>query len=105
MRDLLSLVDQGIDGILLRETQAELARVSRAIHILRRRLTHLGICLLAIIRSDPLFVPELIGPALRQTLSIMDDLKGKGKGKLAMDFAKGKGKSEEDLLRAQAFHT
>ena len=37
----------------------------------------------------------------------MDDLKGKGTGKLAMDFARGKGKgqSKDDLRRAQAFHT
>ena len=37
----------------------------------------------------------------------MDDVKGKGRGNLAMDFAtdQGKGKSEEDLRRAQASHT
>ena len=36
----------------------------------------------------------------------MDDLEGEGKGKLAMPVkSKDKGKTEEDLRRAQAFHT
>ena len=63
LRDVLSLVDQGVSGVLLGETQAELVRVSRAIFLLQRRLTYLSFCLLTV-RIDPLFVLELLDPEL-----------------------------------------
>ena len=69
LRELLRLVDQGIGDFLLREVQAELVGTSRRISDLRRRVTYLSLCSLGI-RSDPLFIPQLLpepGPFLRRS--------------------------------------
>ena len=67
LRELLRLVDQGIGDFLLQEVQAELVRTSRRISDLRRRVTYLSLCSLGI-RSDPLFIPQLLPePLLRRS--------------------------------------
>ena len=67
LRELLRLVDQGIGDFLLREVQAELVGTSRGIFDLRRRVTYLSLCSLGI-RSDPLFIPQLLPePLLRRS--------------------------------------
>ena len=67
LRELLRLVDQGIGDFLLREVQAELVQISRRISDLRRRVTYLSLCSLGI-RSDPLFIPQLLPePLLRRS--------------------------------------
>ena len=67
LRELLRLVDQGIGDFLLREVQAELVQTSRRISDLRRRVTYLSLCSLGI-KSDPLFIPQLLPePLLRRS--------------------------------------
>ena len=67
LRELLRLVDQGVDEFLLREVQAELVRTSRNISDLRRRVTYLSICLLGLgVRSEPLIVPQILSEPLRR---------------------------------------
>ena len=65
LRELLRLVDQGVGDFLLREVQPELVRTSRNIPDLRRRVTCLSICSLGV-RSEPLFVPQILSEPLRR---------------------------------------
>ena len=65
LRELLRLVDQGVGDFLLREVQAEPVRTSRNISDSRRRVTYLSICSLCV-RSEPLFIPQLLSEPLRR---------------------------------------
>ena len=65
LRELLRLVDQGVGDVLPGEVQAELVGTSRNIPDLRRRVTYLSICSLGV-RSEPLFVPQIVSEPLRR---------------------------------------